>query len=147
MQQPYRNREEAGRVLAQALRQYAGRQDVVVLALPAMPPVVLDTAPVELVSGGVLVWELPEMLPAVLSGEVLALPEALGAPVCPLELTVRWSFTLRLPAYCSAIFLAACLSFLEATVPFSSIVFSDTVTVMLSLPSAGSFLIAVSIWV
>jgi putative phosphoribosyl transferase len=34
MQQPYLNREEAGRVLAQALRQYAGRQDVVVLALP-----------------------------------------------------------------------------------------------------------------
>ena len=41
------------------------------VVLPATPPVALDAAPVELVSGGVFVWELPEMLPEELSARPL----------------------------------------------------------------------------
>lgn len=64
-------------------------------------------------------------------------------PLVPMVLellleTVRLSFTLRLPAYCLAIFLAVLASSVEETVPVSSTVLSVTETVMLSLLSVES---------
>jgi hypothetical protein len=95
-------------------------------------------------SGETLAFELPAMLPAVFwdGGVVVVLLEA-DEPLVPIVLellldTVRLSFTLRLPAYCLAIFLAFLSSSFEETVPVSSTVESVTETVMLSLLSVES---------
>jgi hypothetical protein len=86
--------------------------------------------------------ELPAMLPAVFcEPDVVEVLEEVDpftpgdvVPVEPLVFeTVRLSLTLRLPAYCFAIFLALRDSSFDATVPFSSTVLSVTETVMLSL--------------
>jgi hypothetical protein len=87
--------------------------------------------------------EFPAMLPAVFCEpgvleDVLEAVEPLTpGEVVPVELlvfeTVRLSLTLRLPAYCLAMFLAFFDSSFDATVPLSSTVLSVTETVMLSL--------------
>src|SRR5262249_7944699 len=81
---------------------------------------------------------LPEMLPAVFSVALLGVLAPL-LELIPLAPTFKSSLTFSLPAYCSAIFLAASFSFLEPTVPVSSTSLSVTVTVMLSLLRLGSF--------
>jgi hypothetical protein len=97
--------------------------------------------------------ELPAMLPAVFCEpdvveEVDPFTPGDVVPVEPLVFeTVKLSLTLRLPAYCFAIFLALRDSSFDATVPFSSTVLSVTDTVMLSLLRLESLFKAFWIWV
>ena len=86
----------------------------------------------------VLVLVLPEMLPDVFAPEVVPdTPVLLAEPA--FFSTLIWSLTFNLPAYCSAIFLAASFSFFDGTVPVSSTSLSFTVTLMFALLSVGSF--------
>jgi len=86
---------------------------------------------------------LPEMLPDLFSVPLLGVLALEGELLPLLELvplaTFKWSLTFSLPAYCSAIFLAASFSFLEPTFPVNSTSLSVTLTVMLSLLRLGSF--------
>lgn len=79
---------------------------------------------------------LPEGLALPLSWSLVPMEPVLLLP-CPA--TVRWSFTLRLPAYDWAIRFAVCRSLAVATLPERSIASLVTFTLTVSLLSVGSF--------